>query len=120
MKTYRDLDVYQRAYRLALELHRFSLNLPAKLQFDLADQLRRASRSIPSNIAEGSGRNKSNLDKINFVSTAIGSVDEVKFNLQFLSDAGLIGQDDFEKWLREYEVCGRQLFSLLKHLKRNP
>ena len=51
--SYRDLEVYQRSFRLALEIHKFSLTLSKELQFDLADQIRRASRSIPSNIAEG-------------------------------------------------------------------
>ena len=50
-----DLDVFQRAYRLSLEVHRASLDFPRIEQFVLADQVRRASKSICANLAEGSG-----------------------------------------------------------------
>jgi four helix bundle protein len=51
-----DLDVFQRAYRLSLEVHRASLELPRIEQWALADQIRRASKSICANLAEGFGR----------------------------------------------------------------
>ncbi|MDE2019078.1 MAG: four helix bundle protein [Patescibacteria group bacterium] len=57
--TYRDLDVYQRSYRLAVRIHNISLGLPREYRFDIADQIRRSPRSIPLNIAEGFGRCKS-------------------------------------------------------------
>jgi len=71
--TYKDLDVYKRSYKLALRIYNFSFKLPKELQYDLGDQIRRASRSIPSNIAEGYSRNKSVKDKINFLNDALGS-----------------------------------------------
>jgi hypothetical protein len=55
---FEDLEVFQRAYRAALEVHRVSLELPAIEQRVLADQLRRASRSICGNIAEGFGKQR--------------------------------------------------------------
>ena len=51
-----DLEVFRRAYRLSLEVHRASLALPRIEQFALADQLRRASKSICANLAEGFAR----------------------------------------------------------------
>ena len=50
-----DLEVFRRAYRLSLEVHRASLEFPRIEQFALADQVRRASKSICANLAEGFG-----------------------------------------------------------------
>jgi len=117
MASYKDLDVFKRSYELALKIHRFSFVLPKELQYDIADQIRRASRSIPSNIAEGYGRNKSFKDKINFLNSALGSNEEVLFNLKFLKDSGLICEKDFQDFHKEYIICGKQLTQLIKSLK---
>jgi four helix bundle protein len=116
MLTYKDLNVFQRAYRLALKVHNLSLKLPKELQYDLADQIRRSSRSIPSNIAEGYSRNKSLKDKINFLKSALGSNEEMIFNLRFLRDAKLISEKEFEELYKEYVICGKQLNRLIKSL----
>ena len=58
VKSFEDLDVFRRAYRVSLEVHRASLEFPRIEQSALADQLRRASKSIRANIAEGFGRQK--------------------------------------------------------------
>ena len=50
-----DLEVFRRAYRVSLEVHRASLEFPRIEQFALADQIRRASKSICANLAEGFG-----------------------------------------------------------------
>ena len=114
MKSYRDLDVYQRSYKLALSVHRLSFTLPASIQRDLGDQIRRASRSIPSNIVEGIGRGKSGKDTINHLRDSLGSNDEMLFNLEFMKDTQLIADDTYEELRAAYEVCGRQLHNLIK------
>ena len=53
-----DLEVFRRAYRVSLEVHRASLEFPRIEQFALADQVRRASKSICANLAEGFGRQR--------------------------------------------------------------
>ncbi len=118
-KSYKDLEVYKRSYVLALRVHKLSLELPKEIQFDLADQIRRSSRSIPANIAEGYGRNKSSKDILNFVRTALGSNDEVLFNLEFLKDVDLLKQVEYESLRNEYIVCGKQLTQLIKYLTSN-
>ena len=118
--SYRDLEVYKRSFRLALEIHRFSLSLPKVLQFDLADQIRRASRSIPSNIAEGYSRNKSVKDKINFLNDSLGSNDEILFNLDFMYGVDLINEKQYLNWKDEFTICGKQLYQLIKSLNQKP
>ena len=115
--TYKDLEVYKRSYRLALEIHNFSLKLPKSLQFDIADQIRRASRSVASNIAEGYARARSNKDKINFLRMALGSNEEVLFNLEFLKDSGLMEKSLYTRWSSEYTSNGKQLYRLIESLK---
>jgi four helix bundle protein len=51
-KSFRDLDVYKESLALALEIHEFAKTLPLEERFVLADQMRRASRSVPANISE--------------------------------------------------------------------
>ena len=111
---YQELDVYKRSYRLAVEIHKWSLSLPRELQFDLGSQIRRASRSIPSNIAEGLGRHSSKIDKANFLSMSLGSNDEVLFNLNFMRDVELMSQEKFDKFFPEYDIVGRELTGLIK------
>ena len=116
MSTYRDLEVYQRAYRLALQINTLTNTFLEKRQFDLADQLSRAARSIPANIAEGYGREKSTRDIVNFLRTALGSNDEVLFNLEFAKDAGLMSVDQYKSISSEYVICGKQLTKLIQSL----
>ena len=119
MKTYKDLDVYKRAYKLAIEIHKFSLRLPREYKFELADQIRRASRSIPSNIAEGISRNKSKKDIVNLLRDAFGSNNEMLFNLEFMKDTDLLKKEKFDYFFDEYTICGKQLFNLIKSFKIN-
>ena len=79
VRSFEDLEVYQRAYRLALELHKASLQFPKIEQFALADQIRRASKSVCANIAEGFARQRgSSADFHRFLILALGSSDEMK------------------------------------------
>ena len=76
MPSYRDLEVYQEAYRLALEVHQLTLAFPDIERYVLADQMRRASKSIPANIAEGYGvQTQRNFAR--FLSQALGSSAEM-------------------------------------------
>jgi four helix bundle protein len=117
MNTYKELDVYQRSFKGAISIYKLSLELPKYLQFDIADDIRRAARSVPSNIAEGYGRQKSNKDITNFLRTALGSNDEVLFNLEFMMSLNLIEQARYNKAIDEYTIIGKQLTNLIKSLE---
>ncbi len=118
MAIYKDLNVYKRSYKLAIEIHKFSLTIPVYLKYDLADQIRRASRSIPSDIVEGYARNQSKKDKIVFLKRALGSCEEMLFNLQFLQDVSLISKEKFNYFSSEYTICGKQLTNLIRSLNQ--
>ncbi len=79
VETFEDLDVFQRAYRISLEVHRKSLAFPTIEQRAMADQVRRASKSICANIAEGfakQGRSAAEFKR--YLAMATGSSDEMR------------------------------------------
>lgn len=114
--TYKDLDVYQRSFKAMIKIYRITENLPAYLQFDIGNDIRRAARSIPSNICEGYARKKSKKDIANFLKTSLGSNDEVSFNLEVLNNLNKISPDDYLYLNEEYTIIGKQLTRLLQTL----
>ena len=108
-----DLEVFRRAYRLSLEVHRASLELPRIEQFALADQIRRASKSICANLAEGFGRQLVSKPEFRrFVMIALGSADEMQVWTLYCCDLGYIDGDVAERWQREYREIARMLQGL--------
>ncbi len=74
-----DLVVFRRAYAVSLDVHRASLRFPQIEQFGLGDQVRRASKSICANVAEGFGKQSHSVAEFRrFLSIAIGSSDEMR------------------------------------------
>ena len=96
--TFEDLQVFQRAYRISLEVHRASLRFPAIEQHVLADQVRRASKSICGNIAEGFGKQRrSNAEFKRYLLMAIGSADEMQVWVRYCGDLEYIDQETYAK-----------------------
>jgi four helix bundle protein len=112
--TFEDLEVFQRAYRVSLDLHRASLQFPKFEQFaGLADQMRRASKSICGNIAEGHGkRRRSKAEFKRYLLMAIGSADEMQVWLKYCSDLEYIDQKSCGQWRGEYRQIARMLQGL--------
>ena len=108
-----DLDVFQRAYQVSLEVHRASLDFPRIEQFGLADQVRRASKSICANLAEGFGRQRLSKPEFRrFVVMAIGSADEMQVWALYCRDLGYIDEVTAERWRGEYREIARMLSAL--------
>jgi four helix bundle protein len=81
---FEELEVFQRAYKVSLEIHRFSQTMPKFEQFDLASQIRRASKSICANVAEGFGKQSySKAEFKRFIQMSIGSADEMRVWLRY-------------------------------------
>ena len=111
--SFEDLEVFQRAYRASLEVHRASLNFPAIDQRVSGDQLRRASKSICANVAEGYGRQKrSKAEFKRFLQMAIGSSDEMRVWARYALDLGYIDEATWRRWRDEYQTITRMLHSL--------
>ena len=113
VRSFEDLEVYRKAYRLALELHKFSLTLPKIEQYALADQMRRASKSVCANLAEGFARQRSSSpDFRRYIVMAVGSSDEMKVWLRFAADLGYLETEKAEQYRHEYSVVARMLHGL--------
>ena len=96
MTTFRNLNVYVKSKELVKKIYELLKKFPREEQFVLSDQLRRAVISIPSNIAEGSGRN-SQKDQAHFYNIAYGSLMEVFSQLDIACDLGYISHEEFEQ-----------------------
>ena len=96
MTTFRNLNVYIKSKELVKQIYKLLKKFPREEQFALSDQLRRAVISIPSNIAEGSGRN-SQKDQAHFYNIAYGSLMEVFSQLDIACDLGYISQEEFNQ-----------------------
>ena len=106
---YHRLKVYQKSYELALELHKITLRFPKIEQYELASQLRRSSKSIPANIAEGMGKQTSKAEVRRFILMAMGSCDESRVWLEFSKDLGYLTQKDHNDLNQRYQEIGRML-----------
>ena len=114
---YHRLDVYKKAYRSALEIHKVSLLFPKIEQYELANQLRRATKSIPVNIAEGMGKQESNADVRKYIRIAIGSCDEVRVWLEFSRDLGYMQDAAYIEFDDRYNEIGKMLRGVLKRYR---
>ena len=110
-----DLEVFKRAYRISLDVHRRSLGFPAVEQRALADQIRRASKSICANLAEGFARQGvAPADFRRFVMMAMGSADEMRVWSRYCLDLGYVDEATWQGWRQEYHEIARMLQGLLK------
>ena len=108
-----DMLVFQKAYGLALEIHKASQGFPASEQYELANQLRRSSKSICANLAEGRARQQgSSAEFRRYVLIALGSADESQLWLRFAKDLGFI---DDKLW-RTFDERMREISKMLNGL----
>ena len=119
MSGYRDLDVFINAYELALEVHQITKErFPHHEQTELGSQIRRASKSIALNIAEGYGKiNLSKKEFVKYLFIAMGSADEVAVELEFCRDLGYVSKDEYEILADRVDKIGRQLRRLIESQK---
>jgi four helix bundle protein len=91
-RRFEDLEVWQNAHQVALEVYRCTRGFPAEEKFGLVQQMRRAAVSVPANIAEGF-RRRTRLDKARFYNMAQGSLEELRYYLILGRDLGFIKSD---------------------------
>jgi four helix bundle protein len=113
-RGYRDLDVYQPALDALVDIHRVVLAFPDFEKYDLASQLRRASKSIPANIAEGYAKRRSSKELAVYLTTAMASANEADVHIEVARRLGYISDEEFERLSDEYDHIGRQLAALIR------
>jgi four helix bundle protein len=113
---YRDLVVWQRAMEFVTMIYRTTDQFPKTEVFALTNQIRRAIVSVPSNIAEGRGRN-SDKEFVHYISIAYGSLMETETQLQIACNLGYINQAEVERLLVDAAEIGRMLNGLSRSLR---
>lgn len=109
--NFKDLNVYQRAYKAAIDLHLFLNAKKSPISPQSEEGLRRVSREILSWIAEGVNQPTPKSRRfVNF--KAMGAIRSMLMDLEFLSDTHSIPADEFKHLYGEYEICAKQLYKL--------
>ena len=111
--SFERLEVFKRAYRISLDIHRASLEFPAIEQRALADQIRRASKSICANLAEGFGKQTQSKPEFRrFIGMALGSADEMRMWVRYCLDLGYVDEATWILWRDEYQIIAKMLQTL--------
>ncbi len=94
MRNFLNLEIWKRSHELTLEIYKNTKQFPKEELFGLTSQIRRSAMSIPSNIAEGCGRN-SNPQLSNFLQIASGSCSELQYQIILSKDLSYINEQVF-------------------------
>lgn len=116
MRPHENLEVWKRAVELVVSIYKRTPDFPSDEKFGLTSQIRRASVSIPTNIAEGAAR-QSDQEFLRFPAIAQGSCSEVETELLISSKLGFLPQLEYVELKAETDSIGRMLVGLSKHLK---
>ena len=117
LKNYKELKVWRKSYRLCLEIYRITKEFPKEERYGLMSQIRRATVSVFSNIAEGYGR-KTTPEYIRFLYIAYGSNCELETQVLLSGSLGYIEADKIEILLEGIGEIERMLKALIKSLER--
>lgn len=120
IQSFKDLRVYQESYELALIINKAILRLPNSEKYDLVDQMRRASKSIPTNIAEGYAKRLSEKEFRKYLFGAIGSCNEMIVHISFAKDLSFWKIEFCDDLLKRYDIVGKQLTRLIQNWKSYP
>ena len=114
---FESLEVYKKSYELALSLYKFSKKLPDDEKYGIVSQIKRASLSVPLNIAEGYGKQSSGNEYKRFLSMAKGSCSEMLVLLSFVKDLGYLEENHYQKYCERYDEIERMLYGLITKIK---
>ena len=118
MQNYKSLKVWQDAHQLNLSIYKRSKAFAKEEVYGLTSQLRRASTSIPNNIAEGCGKN-SNLDFANFLQYSLGSTNEVDYLLLLSKDLGYLDLEEYLSLEEQLNKIRAKLINLIQQVRKN-
>ena len=113
--TYKDLNVYQRAYKVAIDLHLYLKSDKLKMSPQQAEELKRLSRDILANIAEGFSQRTPKAKRF-FNFKALDAARRIIMDLDFLYDVQSLKDKEYQQFSNEYEICAKQLFKLNKSI----
>ena len=117
METHKDLRVWQQSIEMVTSIYLMTQSFPKEEMFGLVSQLRRASVSVPSNIAEGYARG-TDKEKLHFLRMSSGSMSEVETQLLLSLNLGYIDQEKYNELSGTVTSVWKQLNSLISSIKK--
>ncbi len=118
MKDFRELKVWERGYKLTLQIYKVTTGFPREEIYGLTSQMRRACASVPTNIAEGCGRSR-DTELARFMEIPIGSSSEFEYQLLLSHDHDLINETDYKNIMTETVEVKKMIISFFQKLKAN-
>ena len=116
MQDFHKLMIWQRSHNLTLMTYEATKKFPKEEQFGITGQIRRAAASLPTNIAEGCGR-ETNADFSRFLQMAISSSTEVEYHLLLARDLGYLSDPDYQKLNNELIEVRRMLIAFTQKVR---
>lgn len=114
IESFKDLIVYQKAYKLAMDIFEISMSFPKEEKYSLTDQIRRSSRSVTSNLAEAWSRRRYEKSFVNKLTDSLGEENETEVWLDS-KDCTYITLESYEKFINEYDEVRKMLISMINH-----
>ncbi len=118
MRDFKNFKVWEKAHHFTLQVYEITKDFPSDERFGLTAQLRRASASVPTNIAEGCGRD-SERELARFMSIAAGSASEVEYQLLLAYELNYIRNELYEELNLQVNEVKMMLNSFIKKLTAN-
>jgi len=114
-KNFHALEIWKRSRKLVSEVYLITKDLPDSEKYGLTSQLRRAAISVPSNIAEGCGRNH-DKELIQFLYISVGSLCEIETQFYLLFDLNILSKDDLTTILDEVVQIRKMIYGYIKSI----
>jgi four helix bundle protein len=118
LRGHRDLKVFQLAYDLAMEIFHLSKSFPAEEKYSLTDQIRRSSRSVAANIAEGFRKRRYPNMLISKLTDCDGEATETQVWLDFACDCGYLSKPNRDRLTSGYEEVGKMLGGMMANASK--
>lgn len=116
MRNFRKIQVWEKAHKFTLKIYRVSATFPKDERFGLVSQLRRATASIPTNIAEGAGR-ETQKEFARFIHIASGSASEVEYQLLLAHELGYLPEKEYPALEKDIVEIKRMLYGFAKAIQ---
>ena len=116
LKSFQELEVWQKAHHLALQTYRVTDSFPDKEKYGIVSQVRRSAASIPANIAEGFGR-RSTKELLQFLANANGSLEETRYFLLLSRDLGYLAKDKYVELEKDCTSVAQMIAALGRSLR---
>lgn len=116
MKNFKELNVWDKAHKLTLKIYQTTSTFPREELYGLTSQIRRSGASVPTNIAEGCGRN-SDAELARFLEISMGSASELEYLLLLTRDLNLLNSSNYTELTNEVIEVKRMLASFIKKLR---